>query len=250
MGIHVVGAAGDLTAGRRGALWKRPKEFAWAEDIPWISAWIADDLSAVGDGNPVSSWSPHAGAETAALTQGVGASQPTYNSADAVVNSQPSVTSDGVDDYLQTAAWSSTYAQPLVRATVGYFIGKPGYLLEGRTLGTRLGLNMASTSIWRLYAGSSISTTTTFSLSTAYGIILVTNGASGGIIVDGTSEATGNAGAHSIDGSTLFAAPGPAGHVAGGIAFDGFAPASSLLFRPQQWADFATWANAKWGVSF
>ena len=78
----------------------------------FTALWWASDSETGPLEGAVASWSPVAtSAETAALTQGTGDSQPVMTAG--LTNGRPLVRFDGTDDFLATADWGSTLAQPL-----------------------------------------------------------------------------------------------------------------------------------------
>lgn len=79
----------------------KKKKFTPAK-LPNLLAWYRSDKGITLNGSNVSAWADQSG-NGRHLAMGTAARQPAYSAADAVFNSRPSITTDGVDDALSAS---------------------------------------------------------------------------------------------------------------------------------------------------
>jgi hypothetical protein len=106
---------------QQAAAWDGPEDVAGA-----VACWVADDCSAVGDGNPVANWVDRIGGKT--LTHPTAARRPLYRAV-SNLGSQPALDFDGSNDILYYTA-----ADAISTALSGHvFIVIRGDQLENRS---------------------------------------------------------------------------------------------------------------------
>lgn len=164
----------------------------WHTAFPWTHSWLADDLSA----GAVATWP--SGSSAASADQATGTKQPTQ-SATSGANSQPGVTFDGADDYLQAAF--TTIAQPDTIIVIGrhhgdLFDSATAFFVESAQSTNRQLVGISSLTAWSQYAGT-LATGGTVDTS-AHAFTAYFNGASSVLEMDGSTIVSGNAGAQSL----------------------------------------------------
>jgi hypothetical protein len=178
--------------------------------------WECSAVSGV-DGDPITSISEQIGG-VAHLAQATSAKKPTLKKALAFFNNKDAALFDGVDDVLQSAAFTAL-PQPYTRFLVFKFVtlANDTFIADGVASGNRSAVYCSSGggNPLAFYAGAQI---LGLGLDTnAHYTTIEANGASSKLYRDGVQSATGDAGAHSITGSTwgaAFATPnGNPGHV-------------------------------------
>ena len=204
----------------------------------------------ISSGAAVSSWR-NGGTLGTAFEQSTGAAQPTFRSAVAALNNRPAVDFDGTDDRLEitsgvslaqpfSVVWIGTYdALTSARAVVG---------LNSASLNYRVGTNATP--------NFSINATTALNGGTpvagvGYMQRSYVNGASSAISVNGTSQASGNAGASALDQIILGTgrtAPSTYGNFHDGpTAFIGIIAGD--ITTHANWPAFKRWVASRYGIT-
>lgn len=158
----------------------------WHNVFPWSYSWLADDLAP----GAVSSWVDGQAGKT--LAQATSGKQP-VKAATTGPNSQPGVTFDGTNDYLQTSD-VPIVSQPDTIIFVARSAGGGTEVLDGRS-----GRQVFKTDPF-MYAGSVLNGATF--AGTDHALLLFFNGATSVLRQDGT-ETTGNAGSSNLQGLTV-----------------------------------------------
>jgi large exoprotein involved in heme utilization and adhesion len=152
------------------------------------------------DGDPVGAWVDRIVAADE-IAQAVTAAKPTYRASVAALNSKPALQLDGGDWLI--GAWSASLAQPnTIFMVVNLDAVGTGvqYMCEGDDAAARESLRLDTN--WEMYAGSSVVTGGAASANSTI-LTVVFNGASSLLYANGTQTASGNPGAHAIDGATI-----------------------------------------------
>lgn len=200
-------------------------------DIPWVNAMWADDPSAgFADTDPIDSW-PTWGTETAALTQGTGAAQPTFDAVNANFNGHATLNFDGTDDYLQSASdWSAQTVSPLVVAVMRCgATGVAGYFFDDKGLDNRYYIRKTAADAYVYASGGTPHTSTATCDTSTHLYEFIT---SAGVTIferDGTSQDTTVTANGGPDGLTLAAAGNGTSPMNTEIGFFGLIPASYWL---------------------
>lgn len=172
----------------------------WHTAFPWAHSWLADDLTA----GTVAAWP--SGSSAASADQATGTKQPTQ-SATSGANSQPGVTFDGVDDYLQAAF--TTIAQPNSIVVIGrhhgdQFDSGTAFLVDSAQSTNRQLIGISSLTAWSQFAGTlQTGGTPDTSAHTFTGFY---NGASSVLEIDGASVIAANCGSQSLGNGLTMAA--------------------------------------------
>lgn len=157
-------------------------------DLDLLKLWLKADSLSLSDGDPIASWTDSSGLGNHAM-QATEAKKPTYKVN--IVNGKPVVRLDGVDDCVQATL---TVAQPDTMFLVVKGDGTDNkHFIDAQTTRQLIGV---SGGVQVTYAGTLLSGTgnpTTFQILAA-----LFNGASSQLWRNGTSIASGNAGASSI----------------------------------------------------
>ena len=168
----------------------------------WTAAFWADDPDLVkpGDGNALATWRD-GGTEGKDMTQGTGDNQPVWNESVAAFNNRATVVGDGSDDYMQSATWSAALSQANTVVCVGRFTGTSAYLYQSADGTARHSLQRAAGGGFRVNAGSNFDPGT--GDGDVHAFMVVYDGASSEIAIDGSVYALGNPGTEGMDGITL-----------------------------------------------
>lgn len=214
--------------------------------LPWTAAFWADDpeWTNPGDGNPVSSWRD-GGSEGKPATQGTGSMQPTYNASVPAFNGKATISGDGVDDFLQTANWSGVLAQPFSVFCVGNFSGTGMDMWDGNDA-TNSAYFRARSLNYRIHAGT-IAQGGTPDTDPHYFLANYV-GASSGLLIDGATIISADAGSNGIDGLSILANQGGGMPNGGHIAFIGVVPVTTW-FGNAGFAPFGPWVEDYYGIT-
>lgn len=209
--------------------------------ISWLHSYWAEGprFAALGlaDGDPIGTWPDETGSSD--LTQSTAGMKPTYRTSLAALGSKPAVDSDGGD---QIRATLSAVSQPFTIVTVqeGIDSGKLGVDINGNS---GWGLYNSSGK-WNVFYGAGPINGGT-SDTGKHLFVLVGDGASCKIIVDGTTVVTGNAGTGQAE---LF---GYSGLSAGGFYVSGsagFLAIASGVMGSSDLADLLAWSQDHYGT--
>lgn len=176
-------------------------------DIPGLKLWLKADTGVYKDagttlaveGESIQQWNDQSG-NANHVTQATAAARPIFKVN--IVNGQPVVRFDGLDDWMATGAF--TLNQPeMIFVVWKRAIGVIGYLIDGLAENSgSLYAGVTTINDVRLYAGASL-----VGAIGNDGAFLITgalaNGASSQIWKNGTSIATGDSGASNMGGVTL-----------------------------------------------
>lgn len=185
------------------------------------------------------------------LSAPAAANRPTYNTSDADFNGQPCGQGDGTDDGIRKASISMGAAfAPGTTLVVGKIVSS----VAGRTwlsLGTTNTMVRENAgNLMEALQGTAVRVSTTTFAARAHVIGLVSDGSSVQLYVDGTAQGTSTAyTGTTADGSSvgLFSrSDSPA--ITPASCKIAFAAISLSALTPQQMADFATYARARWGT--
>lgn len=176
--------------------------------------------------------------------QFTGTKQPAYRASVAALNGKPAVQGDGVDDFLQTAAWSSALTQPSSVVVVGS-VSAEDNLTDGITSTNRHLVKEILGTDWRIFAGTSVDGGT--SDTDPHLFAAVFNGASSTLDVDGVEVVSGNAGAQTLTGLTIGSNyNGTAAWNSGHIAFVG--AIAGDIEADANWPAFVAWVESHYGL--
>lgn len=202
----------------------------WAEGPAFAALGLAD-------GDPIGTWPDETGSSD--LTQSTAGMKPTYRTSLAALGSRPAVDSDGGD---QIRASLTAISQPFTIVTVqeGIDAGKLGVDIDGDA---RWGLYNSSGK-WNVWYGAGPINGGT-SDTGKHLFVLVADGASCKIIVDGTTAVTGNAG---TGPAGLFGYSGlsTSGFYVSGSA--GFLAIASGVMGASDLADLLAWSQSHYGT--
>lgn len=186
--------------------------------VSGLRLWLdASMIAGLVDGDQVAAWYDLSGAGNHAA-QADPAARPLYKTG--ILNGRPVVRFDGSDDYLQTAAFSAALSQPTTVVVVGSFGASGDTLYDGLAVGARHNLVRSGATTLGISAGTYLSYTDATPTGTSVWSA-VFNGGSSQLWRDGTSKASGAAGAHQLTGLTLgadYRAPAAADNLLGDIA--------------------------------
>jgi hypothetical protein len=192
---------------------------------------------------------------TFSANQSTGASQPTFRSANSVLNNRPVVDFDGTDDRLEITT-GVALAQPFSVVWIGtHDAVSSNYNMVGtnsnqNTVGLRLIDSGAGAYRHSLRFGTSVNGTVLPTINTGYMNRGYANGASSVLSVNGTQQASGDGGALAVDQIILGA--GRAAPSTYGLPFDGKTAfvgiySGDITTHPS-WPAFKTWAAAHYGI--
>lgn len=176
------------------------EEWFDADGLPTLFQDSAKTTPVTSDGDPVGAWVDQAGSVDEAL-QTVTAAKPTYRASVALLGNQPALEFDG-GDYLQ-GAFSATLAQPNTVFAVGRFTATTNRIMfDGDDAGNRhVFWANALSSDWEMLAATLL--TGSAANTNAHIFTILYDGVSSAFYVDGTVDASGDAGLHSMDGITI-----------------------------------------------
>lgn len=158
------------------------------------------------------------GSDTYDVVQATTANKPLYKTG--ILNGEPMLLFDGVDDYLAGAFAGGLISQPITAFVVaqlasGRVNNNAGYnIIDGDDTTNRLVIFKGATGspdTWEIFAGSTLVGSVAVDAN-AHILCAIFNGASSELIVDGASHATGNAGTKGIDGLSVGRYPGGSGY--------------------------------------
>lgn len=205
-------------------------------DIAGLKLWLRADMGVTESGGAVSAWADQSGTgdTNKNVVQGTAANKPTYTASHASYGNKPAIVFD-LDDQLLSAAWAVALAQPLTLFLAGHTTTRTTnhYMFDNRTDPSQCALyDSTAGSGVTIYAGAAIAAAVA---STDPKITCcVFNGASSTILVNQkTAQATGNAGANGLTGTSIgnYAAGGSFGNngpVAEVIVYSGALSASDI----------------------
>lgn len=184
-----------LAAIQAGAAITEPPPSVSVYDVSWWAAGWADDLSAVGDGNTVTTWTDGTG-NSRSPTQGTSGDRPVYD-ADGV-NGRPGVTFAG-SDFLSITGLTLSQDYTIV-AVVVPSNADAGVRYVGTTNTNTRGLGQSTTSTGRFiaHAGSALEGGQPV-ISTPTIVRGYFNAASSTVHVNGSSVASGGLGSGALD---------------------------------------------------
>lgn len=211
-------------------------------DFPFSDSWLADDLSST----PVSSWSNGQSGE--ALTQATGSRQPAY-SATSGPNSQPGVTFDGDDDFMEAAI--GTKAQPQSYVFVFRYISSSDFhwLFDSSDEGNngRQLFGRGSSGVWQIHAGSSI---TSGSVDTDfYAGIAYFDGSSSTLELDNTTIVSGNTGTQSQSQGIVVGTRFLKTDFFSNIVVSAIGVYNGDARTDTEWQNLVNYTNWKWGLN-
>ncbi len=156
-----------------------------------LLAWLDAGTLGLGNNVAVSSWSPRAGIETAALAQATSGNQPVFRTNR--VNGRPSVAFTAASSHnLDSGTWAGKRSTPLTVVTIARFnTGNLGNAYSGRS-GVYAYAGISTGTTLAVGAGAVAEVTQSTTMDTWHVILTVYNGASSAIYVDShTATATG-----------------------------------------------------------
>jgi len=160
-----------------------------------LAVWLRADKGITKDGgDAISQWDFENGTfrGQSNVAQAVGANQPTHVISDAAYNGQSTVSFDG-GDYLDTSTFSSALSQPNSIFIVGEFSAIPTeMMIDSIVAGDRTIIYSGAGPENRLFAGANLNGGTTDANPHIYEGLF--NSPNSELLVDGVSEATGDAG--------------------------------------------------------
>jgi len=188
---------------------------------------------------------------TFSANQATGSFQPTYRGSVATLNNRPAVDFDGTDDRLEILTGVSL-AQPFSVVWIGSYDALTSARavagINSTSVNTRIGTNNVPN--FSLNATSAINGGTPL-VNTGYMQRAYVNGASSDVVVNGTSQVIGNAGASALDQIILGAgrtAPSTyANYFDGKTAFLGIFPGD--ITTHARWEDFKAWVRSHYGIT-
>ncbi len=183
--------------------------------LPSFMEWLSADYGtfqdnalttpAVADGDVVGGWVDQSGVgkpATATLTK-----RPFLKLAANGIGGRAALLFDGVNDSLQTAAFTAALSQPnTVYLVFKYANANAQYaLVDGIVAGSRhlFYNNTPAFTKYQIYAGTTVTETTGSINTSAHVAAVLFNGASSQLWVDNVSKVSGNAGANTLTGLTL-----------------------------------------------
>lgn len=217
---------------------RRPTVYAGL--VAWYDASVASDLTVDGS-NLVSNWRDRTGLGGRDLVQATSTNQPVYNP------STKTVTFDGVDNFMKTAAF--TLNQP---CTV-YFVGSQltwvadRYFFDGFAVNSGAMAGQTSTPGIVIYAGGAVGATNyDWAVGERAALGLVFNGASSSIKVNDNAAQTVAVGSNNMGGFTLANAGSGASY--GHCTVNEVCIYNTAHTAAQQ-AQFWQYAKRKWGIA-
>lgn len=218
----------------------------WTTD-PVHGVWASDPLwTPPADGGAVSDWRNGGSVGTPNFTQATGTKQPTYRASTAAFNSKPTVQADVTDDFL--ASNFADLTQPVWIVLLGNYgaTSATRYLCDAHTTQSCLIYNNSGPN-HAMYGGTGLGTLTATNTNPNLHVCKF-NGASSTYHLNGSSVASGNAGALGMDGATLFGrAGGSSGFHGGHIAY--YAVFTSDPTTQTEWTEFKAWCLSFYGVT-
>jgi hypothetical protein len=219
-------------------------------NITGLALWLKADAGtyqsadtstpAADDGDPVRMWADQSG-NGRNVSQGTSSKRPTL----AVAGGRAAVRTDGVDDFLQSAAFTLDAPSTLF-LVFQYRNGSPAeYIADGRTLNTRVVQRNHVNTALRLYSGGIFDTTVTDMGVGVHAMVAVFHDTDAVCNWDGT-ETTGVTGGSLASGLTL----GVAGDLITGIAGADYYEVSlfSGALASGDRASLIAYARTRWGT--
>jgi len=187
---------------------------------------------------------------TFSANQSVGAAQPTYRGAVAILNNRPAVDFDGTDDRLEILTGVSL-AQPFSVVWVGSYDTVTGGAILGPTSGSSSNRVGVIASLWvSRYGAAAALTGGTTVVDTRYMARFFANDTSSVIAVNGTTISTGSASSDSLNQIILGAgrtAPSTYSEFHNGkTAFLGIFPGD--ITTSPRWPDFKAWCRIHYNI--
>ncbi len=176
------------------------EEWFNADSLPTLFQDSAKTTPITSDGDPVGAWVDQAGGVDEAI-QTVTAAKPTYRASVALLGNRPALEFDG-GDYLQ-GAFSATLSQPNTVFAVGRFTATTNRIMfDGDDASNRhVFWANALSSDWEILAATLL--TGSAANTNAHILTILYDGLSSAFYVDGTVDASGDAGVQSMDGITI-----------------------------------------------
>ncbi|WP_248831037.1 SGNH/GDSL hydrolase family protein [Frankia sp. Mgl5] len=186
-----------------------PLAVASSADTPFLPSslpgllawWDAGTITGLSNGDPVSTWTPRAGSETAALTQ-TGTARPTYRTGR--IGGLPSLLCVAANSqWMDTGAWAASHAVPLTVIAVFRYTTAVGNLMSGQP-GAFVYAGFAGAGTFSIGAGAvaDITITETMDVGSAHIVCAVYNGSSSSVRLDKqkptTTGTTGTSGAATL----------------------------------------------------
>lgn len=159
----------------------------------------ARTTAALVDGDVVGGWADQSGQNNHA-SQSTTAAKLTLKLAANGINGRAVLLSDGVDDWMATAAFAAALAQPVTIFTLATLPSAGQKMwIDGITAGDRLVQFQENPRAWQMYAGTVVAGTV--SDASPHVVVGLYNGASSKLWVDGgTAVLSGNVGANQLTG--------------------------------------------------
>lgn len=210
--------------------------------IGWHSAFYADDITGLGDNDPVATWSDSSGNGRDA-TQATSSKRPVYKPALATMNGQPAVQFDGVDDALMQSAFTAVASGEVV-VVVRLGSTSDRGIVNGISGSNRWAIQTSS-SQWSIHQGTP-SGLAGGTVDTSPRFLRAEYQATDKLHVDGTEVVSAAFGAESLTGLTLGAyVGGTSGNMGGAFAFVGMI---DRALTAQERSDLLVWSQSKYGT--
>lgn len=207
-------------------------------DLSGLAVWFkADAITGLSDNDPVSTWNDSSGNSRNATQTGT--LRPTYQTAEQ--NGLPIVRSDGSDDYLNTATFT-TVAQPFTLFMV-FKVTANTYILDSDSNNVNVISYVPSSNFLRFNAGLNVQYADALPIGYS-AFTMLGNGASSLIRKDGVQKDAASGGTNGI--GQLFIGASFLGTAASQTDF-----AEIILYSGDKTADFATvesYLKTKWGT--
>lgn len=217
-------------------------------DLTWHTAFYADDITGLVDGDPIAQWDDASGNARHAK-QATTAYRPVYRSAVAALNGQPAVEADGVDDFLRVTF--ATEPQPYTAVAVirsmntAQLVSDYVYDLGA---GSSAQVVLTAVDAGRMRYGTSGGVVTSdpgVNVASPMLAVFEADGAASRFLVNGTDYSNGTSGTVGASGVTLFNAitSGAAGHFQ--MGFFGLYVGK---FSSTELSDLFAWSQSKYGT--
>ena len=219
------------------------------DDIADIRAWYRSDLGVTQSGT-VSAWADQSGAGDAGrnLSQGTGASRPTFNAIDAEFNNHPSISGTSTQ-FMLSGTWSVSVSQPFTLFLVGKAPGAGSVCMcDGATAQSALIFNDTGNDKWNINS-SGTTVASTESCNSVSSVIAVFSGASSKIYANAiTANGSGNAGATAFGNELTMLAYNHGSFNLGGGTIAELAVFSGSLSTTER-AQLMSYAHSRYGIT-